>query len=138
MKNSSHTDITPAQLAARQANAAKATEARKQAKSAARAEAEAALTAANVPRFEISEARLMFAKAQLAEIDLAERRGELVSVAEAEARWIDIVTTIKTLVLGVPSRFAQRRPTLAAEVPLLKELLRETLEEIATDGSDVE
>ena len=138
MEKSDHTTTTEAQRAARSQNAAKATEGRKAAVAARRAEAAAQaaadLESAGVPPLAVSEARLMAAKAEIAEIDAAERRGEVISVEQARADVFDKFTTVRTKILGVPSRVAQRLPRLAPEVvPVLEELLREALTELA-DG----
>lgn len=83
---------------------------------------------------EAAAARREAALADIAELDAAERKGELVSVAEARADVIDKFAIVRTKLLGVPSRVAQRMPHLAAEVvPVLDDLIREALEEIATD-----
>jgi phage terminase Nu1 subunit (DNA packaging protein) len=94
----------------------------------------AALVALNVPPAAVSEARMMAAKAEVAEINAAERRGELISIEKARADVLDKFATVRTLILGVPSRVAQRLPRIAAEVvPVLDELLREALSELADD-----
>src|SRR5678815_1744439 len=81
-----------------------------------------------------ARARREAALADLAELDVAERRGELISVEQARADVLDRFTTVRTRILGVPSRVAQRLPGLAAEVvPVVDELLREALSELA-DG----
>lgn len=81
-----------------------------------------------------SKARREAALADLAEIDVAERRGELISVEQARADVLDRFAIVRTRILGVPSRVAQRLPKHAAEiVPVLEELLREALTELA-DG----
>lgn len=137
MSETKHTVITPAQRDARSQNAAKATEAREQARAKRRAEALERLDAAGVPRYEISEARLMAAKAGIAELELAERRGELIEVERARADMIDKFTIAKMRVLSVPSRLAQQLPHLATEiVPVVDALLREALEELAARGDD--
>lgn len=90
-------------------------------------------------RREAAAARREAAQAELAELDVAERRGELVSAAEARADVIDMFATVKTRILGVPSRVAQRLPRLAAEVvPVLDTLLREALEELSDDSDSSE
>src|SRR5687768_17262886 len=98
MKKNDHTTtpdgITDAQREARSANAAKATEGRKAAVAARRAEAAAAVTDAGIPLLAVSEARLMAAKAELAEIDVAERLAELIPVAKARADVVDRFTTV--------------------------------------------
>lgn len=86
---------------------------------------------------EMHAARREAALADLAEIEVAEKRGELVSVDEARADVINKFTIVKTKILGVPTRIAQRLPSLAAEVvPVVEELLREALEELAAEPDD--
>ncbi|HET9625892.1 MAG TPA: hypothetical protein VFP84_31240 [Kofleriaceae bacterium] len=61
------------------------------------------------------------------------------AVAEVRANIIAEYTVVKTRILGVQARVAQRAPHVAAEVvPLIDDLLREALEELANDdgGSD--
>jgi hypothetical protein len=87
------------------------------------------------PDYNESRARRESALADMAEIEVAERRGELVPVNEARADVVSRFTVVRTRLLGVPSRVAQRLPHLAGEVvPILDELLREALEELAVDG----
>jgi hypothetical protein len=89
----------------------------------------------HVPDYNESRARRESALADMAEIEVAERRGELVPVDEARADVVSRFTVVRTRLLGVPSRVAQRLPHLAVEVvPILDELLREALEELALDG----
>lgn len=86
-------------------------------------------------RRESHAARREAAMADLAEIEVGERRGELVPVAEARADVMDRFAIVRTRLLGIPSRVAQRMPNVAAEVvPVLDELLREALEELASEG----
>lgn len=90
---------------------------------------------------EAHAARREAALADMAEIEVAEKREELVPVAEARAYITDKFTVVKTRILGVPSGVAQRLPNLAAEVvPVMDSLLREVLEELAIDhdGGDGE
>jgi phage terminase Nu1 subunit (DNA packaging protein) len=126
--------ITHAQRVARGRNAAKATAAREEARSAEREAVSTELASLKIPVAAVSEARMMAAKAAVAEMDLAERRGELIAVEKARADVLDKFATVRTRILGVPSRVAQRLPKLATEVvPVLEELLREALLELA-DG----
>src|SRR5207253_909029 len=88
-------------------------------------------------RREAAAARREAALADLAEFDVGERRGELIPVAAARADVIDKFTVIRTKLLGVPSQLAQRLPHLAVEVvPVLEQLQREALDEIATADTD--
>lgn len=82
-------------------------------------------------------ARREGALADIAEIDVAEKREELVPVAEARRFMADKFTTAKTKILGVPTRVAQRLPDLADRVvPVVKELVREVLVELAVEEDD--
>lgn len=90
-------------------------------------------------RREAAAARREAAQADLAELEVDERRGELVSAEDARADVIDMFTVVRTRILGVPTRVAQRLPHVAAEVvPVIEALLREALEELAVedDGGD--
>lgn len=143
MEKSDHTttELTEAQRSARSANAAKATEGRKAAvaarRAAAEAQAAAEIRAANVPPIAVSEARLMAAKAEIAELDAAERRGELIAVEQARADVDDLISTAKTKLLGVPNRLAQRDHTITrAQVDLVELLIREALSDLADDDVD--
>lgn len=98
----------------------------------------------DVPNYNVSRAvreaaaaRRENALADMAELEAAEKKGELVPVAEARADMINTFTTVKTKILGVPTRVAQRFPQLGADVvPVIDALLREVLEELAGDESD--
>lgn len=52
------------------------------------------------------ELRLLSARADQQELDLAARRGELVSIADAEKEMTDLVATTKARILTVPARVA--------------------------------
>jgi hypothetical protein len=90
-------------------------------------------------RREQQAARREAALADLAEIERDEKLETLVDAEEAKRDVIELFTIVKTKVLGVPSRVGQRLPHLAAEiVPVIDALLRETLEELATEPPDDE
>lgn len=81
-----------------------------------------------------ASARERAAKAKLAELEYARRSGELIPAAEAEARWVEIVTRSRTKLLGLPSKAKQRLPHLTAvDMKALDRLVREALEDLA-DG----
>lgn len=88
---------------------------------------------------EEAAARREASTADVAEIDARERKGQLVPVDQARADVFAKFTVVRTRILGVPSMVAQRLPKLASEVvPVLVELLREVLEELAIESSDDE
>ena len=87
-----------------------------------------------VPQIYISQARREYARAQLLELDLQERKGELVPVSEVGAKFVEVVQAAKTKLLGVATRIKQRLPHLTADdVREIDDLLREALEGLA-DG----
>jgi hypothetical protein len=68
------------------------------------------------------------------ELDLAKRKGELVSVGEARGAVIEKFSVVKTKMLGLPVRVKQRLPHLAAQdIRMIDDLVREALEALA-DG----
>lgn len=84
-----------------------------------------------------SSARREAAQAELAELELAKRRGQLIDAEEARADVLAAYSLVKTRLLGVPSLVAQRLPHLVAEVtPVVDELIRDALEELASHGGD--
>lgn len=109
------------------------------------ASARAVLAPAAVPDFNLARAvraaasaRRETAQAELAELELAERRGQLVDAEQARGDVIAAFALVKTRLLAVPSRAAQRLPDLAAQVePVVDELIREALEELSHGGDRV-
>lgn len=82
-----------------------------------------------------SLARRDAARAQLAEMEAAERAGELISAEGAKATWASVAGIVKTALLAVPSRTKQLIPRLTLEeVAILEELIRVALEEVADGG----
>ena len=73
------------------------------------------------------------ARADLKEIDLAERRGQLVSAAAVEAKWGRLLTVLKQRLLGLPPALAPRvaLSDSARAAALLDEGIREVLVDIA-------
>lgn len=80
-------------------------------------------------------ARREAALAEMAELELAERKGGLIPIDVARRDVMEKFTVVRTRLLGVPTRLAQRFPELAGGEVLnvLEELQREALEELA-DG----
>jgi hypothetical protein len=88
---------------------------------------------------EAAAARREAALAELAELDVAERRGELVDANEMAEKFVEVVTVAKTKLLGVPARVKQRLPHVATEdIRLIDELVREALEDLADGEGDRE
>ena len=90
----------------------------------------------DAPSFNQSRAKREQMMARLAEIDVAEREKELVKSDEVKENWIQIVTLARTKVLGIPSKAKQRIPDLDTNaMTLLEEIVRETLEDLASENA---
>lgn len=92
-----------------------------------------------VPAYNVSQAiraqaaaRREAAQADLAELELQERRGLLVDATAARADVEEAYTLVKTRLLRVPSAVAQQMPDLAIRVvPVIESLISDALEELA-------
>lgn len=117
-------------------------EARAAARARAQADAtiralEAQLEAAGAGNVTEAEARRRkrLAEAQLAELDLAQRRGELLQRGDVRETWAAKITACKALLRGVPKVAAARIPGLTrAMAAALAKLIDETLAGLAGDG----
>lgn len=82
-----------------------------------------------------ADARRASVMADMAELELEEKRGALVSADVARSEVIAAYSLVKTRLLAVPSAVGQRLPDLAlVVVPVVEELVREALAELAHDG----
>lgn len=82
----------------------------------------------------VSEARIKAAKASMVELDAQRKQGRLIPVEEARAAVMNDYAVVRTKLLGVPARAKHRAPHLtAADVAVIDELIREALEELATE-----
>lgn len=85
-----------------------------------------------IPALHESRARREAAEAALAEIELAEKRGELVLAGDVEARLVNVFSSCKKKLLAVPSQVRQRDPSMTPEqVDLVESVIREALEDLA-------
>ena len=81
-----------------------------------------------------STERLKSAQADLAELKYAEAAGELVPAADVLREWADVLSSVRTRLLGVPTQIKQALPHLTvAEVQILEATIREALEGIVTE-----
>lgn len=87
---------------------------------------------ANPPDLAESRARREAASAALVEIELAEKRGELVLARDVEAQLVGVFAHCKTKLLAVAARARQRDPALTgSQLELFESLIREALEDLA-------
>jgi len=85
-----------------------------------------------VPDYNESRARTEFLKAELLEIERAEKEGRLINADDVSAKWAELVTIARTKIMGIPSKAKQRMPDLSADdAVLLEEIVREALEDLA-------
>jgi phage terminase Nu1 subunit (DNA packaging protein) len=87
---------------------------------------------------EKEEMRMLSAKADLQELDLASRRRELVSIADVEKTMTDLVITTKARILTVPARVApeilgeQSRVMVQAKI---EKALKESLSHLSEESN---
>lgn len=79
-----------------------------------------------------ARARREAAQASLREMELAEKLGKLAPVAEMEARMVQVFSSCKTKLLGIPSGCRQEDPALTAkQVAMIERRVRAALEDLA-------
>lgn len=87
-----------------------------------------------VPDYNESRARTEFLKAELLELERAEKESRLVDAADVAKRWGELIAIARTKILGVPSKAKQRIPDFPQDAfVILEDIVREALEDLA-DG----
>ena len=87
---------------------------------------------AEAPEAAEERARLLRAQAELKEMDIAVRRGDLVEREQAEKAWADLVMAFRARILQLPPRGAELSGMRPAEAEArLKQLVQEALTELA-------
>jgi hypothetical protein len=82
--------------------------------------------------FRNAAARERHWKALTAELNYRQRAGELVNAADLQAELAETFSTVRTRVLGIPSKLKQRLPHLSfADLAAVDQEVREALEELA-------
>lgn len=80
-------------------------------------------------------AREKYWKANLAELEFRERKGELVEAKDIAKQLTDVFAICRGKLLGIPTRLRQSLPHLSApDVAKAEELIREALEDLASLG----
>ena len=78
------------------------------------------------------------AEAELAELDVAQRRGELVPLAEAEREWANVLGGLRARILAMPGKYAPRLGLPIAQAQRhLEDISRELLAELADTADDI-
>lgn len=99
---------------------------------------EAQVNADGAPATTLAEAALAgkFWQAKLAELKFREAAAELVPAKDVETKLVNVFAQCRTKLLGIPSRMRQRDPSLSAtQFTLFESLIREALEDLATEAS---
>lgn len=89
----------------------------------------------------VERARLLKAQADMAEIELAERTGELVTVERVETDWLEMVTACRAKLLSIPTKTAYQIAHLENPQEIekfLKRVIYEALTEMASYESEDE
>jgi hypothetical protein len=82
--------------------------------------------------FRNAAARERHWKALTAELNYRQRAGELVNAADLQAELAEMFSTVRTRVLGIPSKLKQQLPHLSfADLATIDQEVREALEELA-------
>ena len=87
----------------------------------------------------LERARLLKAQADMAEIELAERTGKLVTVERVETDWSEMVTACRAKMLSIPTKTAYQIAHLENPQEIekfLKRIIYEALAEMAAHDSD--
>ncbi len=85
-----------------------------------------------LPDYNESRARTEWLRAELMELERAEKEGELVRADEVAKAWGDLVAITRTKIMAVPSKAKQRIPEIPADAFVaLEQIVREALEDLA-------
>lgn len=87
-----------------------------------------------LPTITESNQKIAAAKAQMALLELNEKRAKLVDADQVTAKFTNLITAARNKILGVPSEAKQRMPHMTMDdIEVLEDLLAEALAEVA-DG----
>ena len=76
-----------------------------------------------------------FYRAKMAQIEYDEKCAKLVDAEDVQAAWSQILSAVRTRILGLPSLAKQRSPRLTLEeIEILRELCTDALSELSGDA----
>jgi phage terminase Nu1 subunit (DNA packaging protein) len=88
-----------------------------------------------LPSYTISQQRKAFEQANLLELERKQKEGQLLEREDVERAWANTIGRVKSRILATASAAKQRIPHLdPEEVEILKDMLREALFELASEG----
>lgn len=71
---------------------------------------------------------------QIKEIELAERKGEMLSLDEVSENWTAFARKVKAAFLGLPTKFRQKLPHLtASDGDVMRKVVRKILQDLAKE-----
>ncbi len=74
---------------------------------------------------------------QIRELDLAEKKGEVISLEEISENWTAFARKVKATILGLPTKFRQKIPHLtAADGEIMRKVVRRSLQSLAKEAED--
>jgi phage terminase Nu1 subunit (DNA packaging protein) len=85
----------------------------------------------------LERARLLKAQADMAEIDLAQKTGELVTVERVEADWLTMVSACRAKLLSIPTKSAYQVSNLK-DTHEIEKFLKRTIHEALTELANYE
>lgn len=91
--------------------------------------------------YEEARAKKVAAEAEIAELELAKVKGELVDASDVVTAWSDVLASIKARLISIPSKAA---PIVSAEdsaavcQSVLEDLVREALDELSNYNPQVD
>lgn len=89
---------------------------------------------AGAPDYASERARYIRARADLAEMEAAQRRGSLIAAEDIEAAWIAVLALLRTRLLALPDRLAplaHEQTTVGNTRNLIRATIREVLDDLA-------
>ena len=89
---------------------------------------------AGAPDYAVERARFIRARADLAEMEAAQKRGSVIDAGDVEAAWIAVLALLRTRLLSLPDRLAPQvfeQTTVPDTRSLIRAAIREVLEDLA-------
>jgi phage terminase Nu1 subunit (DNA packaging protein) len=89
---------------------------------------------AGAPDYAVERARFIRARADLAEMEAAHKRGSVIDAVDVEAAWIAVLALLRTRLLSLPDRLAPQvfeQATVPDTRSLIRAAIREVLEDLA-------
>jgi phage terminase Nu1 subunit (DNA packaging protein) len=96
---------------------------------------------AGAPDYMAERARFIRARADLSEMEAAQKRRSLIAADQIEAAWIAILALLRTRLLSLPDRLAPQafdQPTVGDTRNLIRAAIREVLDDLAQPDIELE